>query len=851
MFRSPNDVSSTSDSTSSSDEEPFPSIQASARRRAFSHTSEENFGSSLDRQETASESIQGDRQAKTEDGEPWTPSTVGEHAALMGAASLEFMYSQIAAERLNAERGVNTFTRHSPEARVRGRQMYQQVSQKLAQAGIMPAGVDSENFDEVRRQYTTGLEQLGSQALEAPSDENPNTMLHVPDQSRTNRRPGPHRAISGLLMGPEKHGQNIFEGSASLPTNVMEYQTSSFYPSINPFAVGSSQTSIPRPITRYKSEFAEIKPLGRGGYGTVYHVVNFVDNQHYAVKKIPLNARRLKKWRDGGRYEIENILKEIRTLARLDHHNIVRYYGAWIDQIEGTTDRPKTPSRTRAIISSKSSSPFAPRFNPTNALEEEDVLFEASSDQDGNGGKVKEIDDTNDIIFGDESVPKSDLPEFTPRKPRNRRASQATTRSTLSKKSYVEDSVNDAVIDEDVESIPRSQSPSKGPEEQTSTLGFANSDDIFTDGNAAQGSKLIRTESEGNGPSITLHIQMSLHPMSLATYLQTTPATTSPIDIRHCYHILPSLKIFLSILDGVQYLHSQGIVHRDLKPGNIFLSSHPTPIAGCVHVGKCPQCLLKRGPSLLKSRETPPEIHQFVTPRIGDFGLVADLISDAMTNTEPVDTSTSNPGPRPVPAHPCPPAPDPIIGSPIESAISALTLSPTRRLNQPKSSKQPSQTRPLMLPKAVGTEFYRPPLQTQLHTSAQTPSPSIHHTNAYTSNLNPSEKLDIFSLGVILFELLYPFPTKMERTIILTSLTTLNASSSSSSSSSRLPHTFPFPPPPPPHKLKTHIYNQIRLCVSKMLEFDEKTRWDLMTVKNCLEDVVKEINRPCLSSEVG
>lgn len=50
--------------------------------------------------------------------------------------------------------------------------------------------------------------------------------------------------------------------------------------------------------------------------------------------------------------------------------------------------------------------------------------------------------------------------------------------------------------------------------------------------------------------------------------------------------------------------------------------------------------------------------------------------------------------------------------------------------------------------KAVGTEFYRPPLHFGL----------------------PTEKLDVFSLGVIAFELLYSFGTKMERHEILKDL---------------------------------------------------------------------------------
>src|SRR5262245_11564125 len=108
---------------------------------------------------------------------------------------------------------------------------------------------------------------------------------------------------------------------------------------------------------------------------------------------------------------------------------------------------------------------------------------------------------------------------------------------------------------------------------------------------------------------------MSLYDSNLAVFLsndQTPP--------NHCFHPCISLELLGKILKGVEYLHARGVVHRDLKPANVFLSysTDRVPPSGSVDLSSCRLCLERS------------RIH--VTPRIGDFGLVAALGDSSLTD---------------------------------------------------------------------------------------------------------------------------------------------------------------------------------------------------------------------------
>lgn len=76
-------------------------------------------------------------------------------------------------------------------------------------------------------------------------------------------------------------------------------------------------------LSRFSSDFVVISHIGKGGYGRVVRARNLLDQRYYAVKIIPIH--------DFSSTNFSKIIREVKSLARLEHSNIVRYYSAWIE----------------------------------------------------------------------------------------------------------------------------------------------------------------------------------------------------------------------------------------------------------------------------------------------------------------------------------------------------------------------------------------------------------------------------------------------------------------------------------------------------------------------------------------
>ena len=67
--------------------------------------------------------------------------------------------------------------------------------------------------------------------------------------------------------------------------------------------------------------YKQHKLIGNGGFSNVYKVYNPLDEKYYAIKKI------------GIKNNFHSSLNEVRTIAKLNHHNLIRYHISWIESV--------------------------------------------------------------------------------------------------------------------------------------------------------------------------------------------------------------------------------------------------------------------------------------------------------------------------------------------------------------------------------------------------------------------------------------------------------------------------------------------------------------------------------------
>ncbi|KAK2582511.1 hypothetical protein KPH14_004809 [Odynerus spinipes] len=299
-------------------------------------------------------------------------------------------------------------------------------------------------------------------------------------------------------------------------------------------AIGSeSPLNVPSCLmaewSRYHREFHEISFIASGGFGDVYKALHRLDGIEYAIKKIVVRSCEVK--------TILQHLEEVKSLAKLNHTNIVSYKTAWIEPTLITSTVPsllnaedernkKHVSRPRGgrIIS------YRPR--KTTSFNDNDKLASDSSHSN-------EID-------GQDIFPRSNKEAFY-------RTGQRIIEQSSSESA--EDTASDIVSFRN---------------DSKSNCDYSENNGNYTKMNdsndeSCSNNQICQYKSQMDHCYATLYIQMALCEKTLQQWLldeRNVPASQMTIT-----------TILTQILQGVHYIHSLGIVHHDIKPSNIFITT--------------------------------------------------------------------------------------------------------------------------------------------------------------------------------------------------------------------------------------------------------------------------------------
>ncbi|XP_069986045.1 eIF-2-alpha kinase GCN2 isoform X2 [Penaeus vannamei] len=378
---------------------------------------------------------------------------------------------------------------------------------------------------------------------------------------------------------------------------------------------------------RIEKEYKILEFLGKGGFGHVFKVRNTVDDREYAVKRIPLHEQS-----DSVR---KKIIREVKLLSSLNHENVVRYYTSWIeDLVQESEEDQKVLDESSSSSESEESSVNVTISQVTSASDtpEDSSSFAKCLEQ-----KAQVEESEWSVIFYD-----------------------GVDHASYSRANDTEESDDDDDDDWLMGSL--------GPMLQDSDDDMYDDDKMKDEDFSDSQDSVIETDYVDETDAVPSSRQFKKQYLFIQMQLCEKNTLRQAINEHLCMDSDRKWRLFRELVNGLDYIHSQGLIHRDLKPGNIFLDMDD-------HV------------------------------KIGDFGLATAAIK----------------------------------------AKTTAGVIPKMDVDDTKDSALTSQ---------IGTTFYV--------------APEVNKSKGKVSYTN---KVDIYSLGVIFFEMAHPpLTTGMERAKVLFNL---------------------------------------------------------------------------------
>ncbi|MES1914486.1 MAG: hypothetical protein MHM6MM_006549, partial [Cercozoa sp. M6MM] len=336
-----------------------------------------------------------------------------------------------------------------------------------------------------------------------------------------------------------------------------------------------------RSASRYRQDFSEVSLLGAGGFGKVVKARNRLDGLLYAVKKVKL------KLRADRRDQSRKTLREVTTIARLQHPHIVRYYQAWLERL---SDQDEDDS-------------FGETDSDSDGDFEHSLTQKTGAPLSNNASLV--LSRHNSMLALDVSVTAADFD-----------LSESDVGETFFSTTDDELDLGDDDGDTDVSETDTDDDD----DEQTSQdapYGF-NSD------NASSGGSIPHKNVDTTKTSMLLYIQMELcDKETLRTLIAQTEAYLPPdgteADMTNKF-VAQRWRIARQILEAMAFVHAQGVVHRDLKPENVFIDREGNAKIGDFGLA-----------TSLRHSQSPPET-QNKNVKIADLGEVTEDLDHSSTS---------------------------------------------------------------------------------------------------------------------------------------------------------------------------------------------------------------------------
>lgn len=191
------------------------------------------------------------------------------------------------------------------------RPLFAEMSKELHKAGILPDEFAGQDLEDLRGKYLhtfdTILQNIATTAAHIIPDHSTGGSNLTSDVFALTR-PSPISAMEKIVKRNNSTG-----GQQSLLSSLI--------------LRGSGGEQLPTSI--FQTQYGPKSLLGKGGFGQVFRVRNLVDDREYAVKRIVIRCNKVNL--AGNKTQQQALLMEARSLSKLNHQNIVRYYGAWVE----------------------------------------------------------------------------------------------------------------------------------------------------------------------------------------------------------------------------------------------------------------------------------------------------------------------------------------------------------------------------------------------------------------------------------------------------------------------------------------------------------------------------------------